>query len=163
MRTCQSHGQGAGAGRRVERPGSASRTLPAERNTLAGLALRPGFRLKARSPSIKPSGRGRRHELRQTEFELQGQRCCRPAWTISPVGGPGDEPRAPWRYRPRCRCVSLDRPCRRDPPSAAGLAARPRAVRASGQSTKEDFRPSPCCRCARRAGGTNVAPRLQAP
>jgi hypothetical protein len=30
-----------------------------ERSRLGGLALRPGFRLKARSPSIEPSGRGR--------------------------------------------------------------------------------------------------------
>ena len=37
------------------------------------LALRPGFRLKARRPSIEPLGSGRRHESRQTEFDLQGQ------------------------------------------------------------------------------------------
>ena len=30
-----------------------------ERSRLVALALRPGFRLKARSPSIEPSGRGR--------------------------------------------------------------------------------------------------------
>jgi hypothetical protein len=30
-----------------------------QRSRLFGLALRPGFRLKARSPSIEPSGRGR--------------------------------------------------------------------------------------------------------
>jgi hypothetical protein len=54
---------------------NAERSTAGQRSRLVGLALRPGFRLKARSPSNEPSGRGRRHELRQTEFELQGQRC----------------------------------------------------------------------------------------
>jgi hypothetical protein len=66
-----------------------------------GLALRPGFRLKARSPSIESTGFGRRHEPRQTEFVLQGQiRCvCRPAIplaTARTISGP-------WIAQRRCR------------------------------------------------------------
>lgn len=50
---------------------------------LVGLALRPGFRLKARSPSIEPPGSWRRQEPRQTEFELQGQ----VAWFSADLNG----------------------------------------------------------------------------
>jgi hypothetical protein len=54
-----------------EVPGAAERR---KGSRLVGLALRPGFRPNARSPSNEP-GTGTRddEEPRQTEFELQGQ------------------------------------------------------------------------------------------
>ena len=40
---------------------------------MPGLALRPGFRLKARSPSIEPPGAGDDTSLGKQSSELQGQ------------------------------------------------------------------------------------------
>jgi len=69
-------------------PPPAYRRSPPEGSRLAGLALRPGFRLKARSPSIEPPGSWRRQEPRQTEFELQGQ----VAWFSANLNGRGATP-----------------------------------------------------------------------
>jgi len=84
------------SGQEVWRNAGRSARGAGQRSRLFGLALRPGFRLKARSPSIEPSGRGRRHELRQTEFEWQGQHLV---WgglseLHSPAAPPASEGRA---------------------------------------------------------------------
>jgi hypothetical protein len=42
-------------------------------STIAALALRPGFRLKARRPSIEPPGPGDDTSLGKQSSELQGQ------------------------------------------------------------------------------------------